>query len=610
MPRDVKKLLLLFLFVILLLTPVITRILPEPESIEYKYFLLKEASKTIIQLLIVLSALLFLSSRRLRDNKPVISGGSQGHTWMAAFFLISALSLFYTQDFGLTLRAIADLSVFIILYFLIINILQERAHLKVFISFIIGIAVALSLYGIYQYFFEFRQIGKMVDNYIAQGAQDTRWDLVKGALNQKRISSTFGLHNMFASFLGMLIPVSIAYAWFEKEKRAKVGIILATLIMSFAMLLTFSIGSWLSLFFVLSVEIILLWKVERRLRLSVLLSGFIFLVIVVSAIVGIKRFSPYTLGSFHSRWMYLVSGFKIIKDYFLTGAGWGAFEKIYLNYMLPGTVNPVLDNATKFAHNLYIQVFAEVGIFGLIVFCLFLFKLLKNNLQAIKMREDRFTKYLGVGVFSGILFFLAHNIIDIGFYFFQVALFWWVLLAMLAALGANAPGNKPLYLNPAVWRVFLVLIFVFLIFNSFAEWHFYKGCLFEKERLYDKSIDEFTKASKLNPFQSRFYEKKGDAYLDLAISFRTKNNTLDLARLQYLDAMRLSKHNPQLYYKLGLISQINGDFTGAIANYKQAIFYFPAAGEYKKALNRLLQQEIPRPANAGLGINSQTLIDK
>jgi putative inorganic carbon (hco3(-)) transporter len=587
MPQDAKKFPLLFLFVILLLTPVITRILPEPEPIEYKYFLLKEASKTIIQLLIVMCALSFLSGRRLRDNKPVISGGSQGHAWLAAFLLIPALSLFYTQDFGLTLRAVADLSVFIILYYLIINILQEKAHLKVLISFIIGIAVALSLYGIYQYFFEFRQISKMVDNYIAQGAQDTRWDLVKGALNQKRISSVFGLHNMFASFLGMIIPVSVAYAWFEKEKRAKVGIILATLAMSFAMLLTFSIGSWLSLFLILCIEIILLWRIKRSLRLPFLLSGLVFLIIVVSIIVGIKRFSPATVSSFQSRWMYLVSSFKIIKDYFFTGAGWGAFEKIYLNYMLPGKVNPVLDNATKFAHNLYIQVFAEIGIFGLIVFCLFLFKLLKNNLRAIKVNDDRFTQYLGVGVFSGILFFLAHNIIDIGFYFFQVALFWWVLLAMFAALRANAPENKPFYLSPAVWRVFSVLIFAFLILNSFAEWHFYKGCLFEKERLYDKSIDEFTKASKLNPLQPRFAEKKGDAYLDITISSKGKSNMLNLARLQYLGAMRLSKHNPQLYYKLGLISQIKGDLPDAIANYKNAIFYFPAAELYKKALRQL-----------------------
>lgn len=601
-----KFLSLICLFLALLFSPIILRFLPNIEPIEYKYLLLRDWSKYLIELIIGISFLLFLVNAWLQRQALVSSAPFD--IWLAGFFLICIGSFFYTVDSGLTIRAIVDLGFFIILYFLVKNILAETKYLRYTIYFLLGIAVALSLYGIYQYFFEYSTLKVFLDDYIAKDTLDARWDLVRGAIYQKRISSTFGLHNMFASFLGMAIPVSIALSCYEQERRSKIMFFIIALILLVAMLFTFSIGGWLSLFFALGIELILLWralgyyrilepKTKRRL-LFFLISCAAILFIVISAIVGIKRFTPITLGSIKCRWIYLVSTLKIIKDNFLLGTGLGTFGNVYLKYMIPGKINPAQDYATLYAHNLCLQILSEIGIIGLVVFFIFILKLLWYGFKKTIYFKDRYTRLISIGIFSGLCFFLMHNTVDIGFYFFSVAFYWWFLLGVLAILVRTDSGvtyektilarhKKAVRLDVLVWGIFSLLLIFQITKNFLADIHFYKGSVYLNKRLYDESLWEFKKAARLDSYNSRFFEMIGDVYQTEAYLSKSKQGFLVAAKTNYLKALNLSKYNPRVYYKFGLISNLQGRWKEAIYYFEKATHYYPSEERYHRALGIL-----------------------
>ncbi|MFC1755044.1 O-antigen ligase family protein [Thermoproteota archaeon] len=590
----IKALDLICLFLILALSPILIRLMPSIEPVEEKFLLFNNWSKCLIEAIIVI-CLLATTTKSLLKKQRLLMCPTLGLP-LVGILLISSLSLLYTINSGLTFRAIVDLGSFIILYLIIVNTLTEKDLCKSILSFLIGIAVALSLYGIYQYFFEFKQASGLIDDYIAKNALNTRWDLVKEAISQKRVSSTFGMHNMFASFLGMVIPLSVAMAWQEKEKRTRLIFISAASIMLVAMLLTFSIGGWISLFLALGIEGVLLWKAlglhkhlnqktKRRMKI-ILVTCITILVVVASVVIGVKRTNSITRGSFECRRAILTSTLNIIKEHAIIGTGWGTFQDVYLKYLLPGKVNPTKDYATVYAHNLYLQVLVEIGIAGIIAFGIFIVKILIYGFKRIQNLKDDYIRIVSIGIFSGICFFLIHNIVDFGFYFFPVAIFWWFLLGILIVMGRIDSDtahpekflkdkSKKIATIGTLNLVALSLLILVMISRGFlADVHLYHGSTNLNQGRYKKSIEHLKTATRLDPFNSRLREKLGDAHL----MHSTKNKSvLVLAEENYLDALKLSVYNPTVYRKLETISYIQGDSKRAERYHEKAIYYFPAS---------------------------------
>ncbi|MCF8056749.1 MAG: O-antigen ligase family protein [Desulfocapsa sp.] len=115
-----------------------------------------------------------------------------------------------------------------------------------------------------------------------------------------------------------------------------------------------------------------------------------------------------------------LDSFRIIKDFFPTGAGFGTFIHIYPLYKTL-SVSVILDHA----HNDYIELLTDGGIVGFVLAAWFVLTIIVHGWKNMNYRRDRYAILLSIGTLTGIFSILIHSVTDFnmhnganGFYFF------------------------------------------------------------------------------------------------------------------------------------------------------------------------------------------------
>jgi O-antigen ligase len=144
-------------------------------------------------------------------------------------------------------------------------------------------------------------------------------------------------------------------------------------------------------------------------KVSLLITGFL---IIIGLVFLIRQTAskPHALPTFSliMRINYWFQTLKIIKSSFWTGVGLG-------NFNLP---------FARYAHNSYLQIWAEMGILGIASFLWLIFAVFKSAFREIKNSQN---KRLITGLFAANVVFLVHNLIDFSFFLPEVALIWWMI---------------------------------------------------------------------------------------------------------------------------------------------------------------------------------------
>ena len=146
----------------------------------------------------------------------------------------------------------------------IANNINTKKDFNILVNVLIFSATILALYGLYQY-----KVGvEMEDKWI---------DLSNNPDVKTRIYSVFGNPNIFAEYLIMTIPISVALFWNSKKLGKKFLYLVTSLILALALVLTLSRGGWVGFAFGMLIFILL---IEKKLLLSIIpiaLLGIYFL---------------------------------------------------------------------------------------------------------------------------------------------------------------------------------------------------------------------------------------------------------------------------------------------------------------------------------------------
>jgi len=174
-------------------------------------------------------------------------------------------------------------------------------------------------------------------------------------------------------------------------------------------------GAWLSLIAGFIVLFILLYKSLKQ-RKSILIISFIIMVIALNFVL-ITRWEHLmnlekSQNSITQRLNYWRAAIAVIKDHPITGVGPGNLQEVFLDYKVDLSTN------TRYAHNIFLHIWAELGLLGLIT----IVYLIINFFRKFKTQP---TQKL---IFLACLVFLLHNLIDNTYFIPQVGIFWWVLL--------------------------------------------------------------------------------------------------------------------------------------------------------------------------------------
>jgi putative inorganic carbon (HCO3(-)) transporter len=131
----------------------------------------------------------------------------------------------------------------------------------------------------------------------------------------------------------------------------------------------------------------------------------------------------------------------IIKEHPWFGCGYSAYGH---------TLHDLHVGHEEYPHNSFLQITAELGFIGLILYGWFFTALclqIKNVLRAISFERDLFL--LGCGITAGILAWMVHSLVDTAWASLQLSVLWWLFIGILLSMklllsNQNAPVRRGL----------------------------------------------------------------------------------------------------------------------------------------------------------------------
>ncbi len=337
-----------------------------------------------------------------------------------AFVLIFAIILLLGGVFSVTpSESIPPACVFLcfmMAYFLIVNLIKTKEQISKLLILSLAAFALCSLYGIYQNFF---------------AAPDTTWtDEDMFSEIETRVVSTFENPNVFGEYLIMLIPLAFTVLLFAKGFYKCVFSFGMLAISGLALIYTWSRGAWIGCILAFLIFFIIVNRNAIGIYLLSLIAVPISIPILPDSIV--ERFSSIgnmTDSSTSYRVFIWEASLNMIRDFFFTGIGVGttAFQTVYSEYALSGI------ETAPHAHNLYLQLMIELGVFGFAVFVFTMFLFFAKVFTFLRDCESREAR-LTVGAIScGLLAILAQGLTDYVWYNYRVFGFFWMLLATAVA---------------------------------------------------------------------------------------------------------------------------------------------------------------------------------
>lgn len=294
------------------------------------------------------------------------------------------------------------------------NAVTSRRQTELMIRAFVLAGTAVSVFGIYQYFFyNPASAGAWIDD-----------DMFSEITN--RVYSTLDNPNVLGEYLLLITPFAAACLLTAKTWPRRLFYLGCLGAMLLCMLFTTSRGGWLGLLFAAAIFIVML---DARF----ILLGLVALVVmyfslpdwVVERFTSIGNMSDSSTSYRVYIWLGTIS---MLKDYWLSGLGPGiaAFNMVYPAY----SFNTV---SAPHSHNLFLQLMCDAGILGLVLFLMVVFSFYRRTFSAFSISTKAGDKtvriYLAAAV-SAVSGFLLQGMTDFSFYNNRVTLFFWAVIAL------------------------------------------------------------------------------------------------------------------------------------------------------------------------------------
>ena len=298
--------------------------------------------------------------------------------------------------------------------------------------------------------------------------------------------------NHYAGFTEMLFPVVFAAFYYYRPRfsyssfresfvevftqpQANVHILLgfSALLMATSQFVSLSRGGIICfglsmIFFILMMAF--RQKVEKK-GLAFLL--FVFLIVLSVGWFGWEMIFQRFEDSFsqgitrlNGRSHFWKDSLGIIKDFPLTGTGFGSFGSVYPVYRtFPG------DRLVDHAHNDYIELAATGGLVGFILVAWFVLSIIVTCCRQYGKRNDSFAIYMVVGSLSGIFAILLHSVSDFNFFSHANGLYFFFLSGLVvSASHTRSRSKKKTYLEPLGRSTTYVMTLSFAAVMVAAVW--------------------------------------------------------------------------------------------------------------------------------------------
>ena len=339
---------------------------------------------------------------------------------------------------GTVLEAIRLLA-YALFYLLTVQLLTSGSHLKKAVEFCCWLALAIGILALLQKFtspdklFWFRPS--------STGQSMGPW------VNRSQYSGYVELLAPLMLALAIYFRPAVAsdepwrkrvVAFFSKEEGVNRHLLFSfgVLLLAASVFVSLCRGGIIAVTLSIFCFFLLLAYKERRYSRLVSVAFFSLLILIVSWFGWqpvVDRFDQIFTGSGEfavDRLLVWKDSWKIFRDFWLTGSGFGSFIAVFPLYRtVPGEA--IFDHA----HNDYLELLTDGGIIGFLLAAWFVVAIFAHGLKMLRRRRDRYAILLNVGALSGILGLLIHLLTDFNMHNGAVGLYFFFLCGVAVSAG-------------------------------------------------------------------------------------------------------------------------------------------------------------------------------
>lgn len=342
---------------------------------------------------------------------------------LALFLLAGVIGLYSAQDTVAAAKAFFIFAMGATVYLVASQSIRSSGEIR---SFLWAVAVAAAAVGLYG-----AVTGLGGAGVEAYGATE----------NYVRAEGLFTHPNQLGGFLALTIPPVAALAVSERTPWLRVaayGLASAALL---GLVLTYSRGAWVGT----GAGLLALLPALRR--GSWILPGAVLVGAFATSGAVLERLGSITDAdsdpAVTSRFDIMWASLDLVADNPFLGVGLGNFQAAYGNLMVQNL--PLLSYSLGVppqAHNLFVNLAAEVGLVGLLAFVAMLAVTLFKVLRVYRTGSAQM-RTLALGMAAGLLATLVHNLVDVTVYQGFVAILFFSYLGILDAADGMDVSDGP-----------------------------------------------------------------------------------------------------------------------------------------------------------------------
>ena len=240
---------------------------------------------------------------------------------------------------------------------------------------------------------------------------------------QTRVYSTFANPNVYGTYLLLAIPLSAVCVLYAKNLWYKLFAAGISGLLLMAMALTYSRGGYVSLAVAVMVFLIL---VEKRLIVlfaaALVALPFVLPAGIIARIASIVDFTDSSTVYRISIWQ---ASLRMLGDFWMAGIGQGAeaYNSVYPFYAFSAVT-------AQHSHNLFLQIFIETGLVGILVFLGILACFFRTQFSFMRNCDDWRRRLLSAAMVSAVIAFLVQGMFDHNFHNYRVMLVFYLFLGI------------------------------------------------------------------------------------------------------------------------------------------------------------------------------------
>lgn len=250
-----------------------------------------------------------------------------------------------------------------------------------------------------------------------------------------RATSSFKDANTLGVYLSALVPLIIGVALFCLKRKHRLLFIAMGILSLIGVLLTYSRPTLLAVYVAL-----LFLGIARKNKLLV---AFMIIFMLIAPFLLPRSFkewarqmhyNPIRVMCNDDRIAIYFNSMNMIKAHPVIGVGANTFMKNYKEYKDSPEWGGIVTSDYLYAHNNFLQLSAEIGLIGLMIFIWLLFRLFSECAKIYRHLTDNFLRMISLSLVACLIAFLVNGLTESSLYSSRVAVLFWYLMGFAVGL--------------------------------------------------------------------------------------------------------------------------------------------------------------------------------